>query len=77
MSFWASMNWEWGELKKDLFGRPVLLDNSPTYLRVPYVPCRIRLLWPGAKIIVLVRSFGSGDGTSLSKNYANSLLTRR
>ena len=33
----------------------VLADFSPAYMWVPYVPCRIAKLWPGAKLIFLLR----------------------
>ena len=57
-SFQSRIDKEWNQRKQKQYGQPVLLDKSPGYLRLPYVPCRIRKLWPGAKIIILVRFAG-------------------
>lgn len=35
--------------------KPILVDSTPTYMKVPFVWCRARKLWDDVKIIVLLR----------------------
>ena len=33
----------------------VLADYTPTYLKVPFVSCRIKKMWPDARFVVVLR----------------------
>ena len=44
----------------------VLVDFSPPYLWVPYVPARIAKLWPGTKLVFLLR-WVAARGVALGK----------
>lgn len=45
-----------GDFKsKDRSGAQLLVESTTSYLRVPFVPCRIAKMWPGAKIVMLLR----------------------
>ena len=56
--FQHHMHLNWNEALEKRWGRPVVIDKSPTYVRHPFVPCRIKKLWQDAKIIIQVRFGG-------------------
>lgn len=60
-SFRLVLKHKWTDWMKKRFRNPVVLESSPSYLRLPYVPCRIKKLWPGVKLVMLLRHvLGSG-----------------
>ena len=56
--FEKDMLHRWNSALEKKLGPPVMVDKSPTYVMLPFVPCRIKKLWPGAKIIIQLRYVG-------------------
>lgn len=42
-------------MDSDSDGNEVLLDATPGYLKNPASPCRIARMWPGTKIVMVLR----------------------
>lgn len=35
--------------------KPILFEATPSYLRYPYVACRMKKLWPGVRLVFILR----------------------